>query len=102
MRAAFTLTQVIAQTPSLSDLKGYDGALVMIVEAAAQHGALLAELAILPIKEKVLLVMGLPVGVPELVRHPVMRLLAGQPQLNLHLQRRKERSKSTTRACRIT
>ena len=67
-------------------LESHDGALVLVVEAAAQHHALAAQLALDAIEEKVLLLMRLPEGVFELRGHSVMGLLVGQPQLDLHLR----------------
>ena len=58
----------------------------MIVEAATQHLALLAQLAVLAVKEVVLLVVRLAEARAQLVRHPVVGLLVGQPQLDLHLR----------------
>lgn len=71
---------------SPSHLQGDNGALIMVVKAATEHHALLAELPILAIKEVVFLVVGLPEAGPQLMRHPVMRLFVGQPQLDLHLR----------------
>ena len=74
-------------------LEGDEGALIVVVEAAAQHAALRAQLLVGAVEEEVLLLVGLPEAAAQLVRDAVVRLLAGQAQLDLHLS-------TTLRTCR--
>ncbi len=72
---------------SMARLERDQRALVAVVEAAAQHAALRAQLLFRPVEEVVLLLVRLAVAAAQLVRDAVVRVLAGQAQLDLHLNR---------------